>query len=478
MKLREIKNVFLLGIGGVGMSGLARYFRYQGLIVMGYDRASTPLTQEMEAEGIQIFYEDNENLIPQIFHQKGDSKLVIFTPSIPGNNQVRIFLEKKGFELVKRSRVLGQICEGLKVIGVGGTHGKTTTSCMISHLLKTGGIDCYSFLGGISTNYKTNFLPGSSPYAVVEADEFDRSFLTLFPEMAVITSMDADHLDIYGTLENMILAFNEFISQVKPNGFILTKAGLSIERPHLQYQIVYQGKPIFKEIIRAENIRIKGDLFVFDYAFGRRKIKNLRLSTPGYHNIENAVAAITIAIKLGLDSKKITKGLESFTGVKRRFEYIYKGINQIYIDDYAHHQDELKAFLTTVRLLYPKKYITVIFQPHLFTRTRDFYKEMGDSLSLADELYLMEIYPAREEPLAGISSQIILDQVRLGRKFILNQNEILQRLKALPTEVVLTVGAGDIDRLVMPIKEILTAKDQILPGNPISPSGEKGESLL
>jgi len=441
------------------MSNLARYFKFMGIWVGGYDRTSTPLTREMEDEGMDILYDDEPNLLPGFLEKPGDQTLIIYTPSIPAHNRIKNTLLERGFELNKRSLVLGKICANRKVLAVAGTHGKTTTSTLLSHLLKVGGIDCISFLGGISTNYKTNFLPGYSPYAVVEADEYDRSFLTLFPDKAIITSMDADHLDIYGTLENMVAAFNLFANQVKEDGFLLTRKDLPVMREHFEYTLepeAAHGKP---DLIRAKNIRVKEEVFLFDYLGRKTQIKDIPLHTPGYHNIENALAAITLCLELGIPAKKIKKGMDTFTGVKRRFEYLVKGKHQIYIDDYAHHQDELTAFLKTVRLLYPQKHIAAIFQPHLFSRTRDFFREMAQSLSLVDELFLMNIYPAREEPMEGISSQLILDSVSISRKWILEPSEILSRISREKTEVVLTIGAGDVDKLVKPLQEILVGKE-------------------
>lgn len=481
LELGHVKFVFFLGIGGIGMSSLARYFKQKGLWVGGYDRIQSDLCRQMESEGMKIFFEDRVELIPDFFIKPSEGSLIVFTPSIPAHNKVKKYFESAGFPLWKRSVVLGKICENYRVIAVAGTHGKTTTCSMITHLLKTGGLDITSFLGGISTNYQTNFILGKSGIAVVEADEYDRSFLTLYPECAVITSMDADHLDIYGNLENMIVAYNQFASQVIINGELITKAGLPIKRKHLEYKIkdsylkesVNPTKNSFilksnlqktvEPDIWAENIHLEDGSFEFDYSEnenplpGNHLLRN-HLFIPGRHNIENAVAAIRVSLQLGIMPDKIQEGLASFLGVKRRFEYIIKSECLIYIDDYAHHQDELRAFLTTVRELYPKRRITAIFQPHLFSRTRDFYLEMAESLSIADELYLMDVYPAREEPMDGISSKLILDNSYQKEKFILSGSEILERLKNGYSEVILTIGAGDIDRLVMPIKKILEVK--------------------
>lgn len=460
MKIKDITHVFLLGIGGIGMSALARYFLFNGLWVGGYDRTSTPLSRTMEEEGMHIFYNDDPQYLNLAFSFPKETNLIIYTPSVPDSNRVRKTLIDRGFILLKRSVVLGMVCEFKRVIAVAGTHGKTTTSTLISHILKVAGLDCISFLGGISTNYKTNFLPGLSEVAVVEADEYDRSFLTLFPEMAVITSLDADHLDIYGNMENLVAAFNQFSQQLKKKGYLITRKGLPIQAPHREYEIESANTELHDPCISARNIRIKDGVFIFDYWDGRVKIKDIQMMTPGYYNVENAVAAISVSMKLGLSKQKIKKGIETFTGVKRRFECVFKGKTQIYIDDYAHHQDELNAFLNTVRVLYPDRHITAIFQPHLFSRTRDFYQEMANSLSKVDTLWLMDIYPAREEPIPGISSYLILNSAKLKEKFILKPEEILYRLKMEKTEVVLTIGAGDIDKLTGFICEILENKDK------------------
>ncbi len=460
--IHKLSHVFFLGIGGIGMSALARYFKHSGIWVGGYDRTSTTLTLEMEHEGIHIFYKDDPALLPSVFKEPASHLLVVYTPSIPPHNLVKNYFLSKKFELFKRSKVLGEISKQYQVIAVAGTHGKTTTASLITHLLRVGGIQCTSFLGGIATNYQTNFLSGESPFAVVEADEYDRSFHTLFPDKAVITSMDADHLDIYGTIENMYAAFNIFADQIKQdeagNKNLIGKKNLPIYRTYTSYEIREPdalSTSTSASDIWADHISIEQAKYKFDYREEDFVLEGIMLQTPGLHNIENAMAAIKIALSLSLDPKKIKEGLASFLGVKRRFEYIFNEGGKIYIDDYAHHQDELSAFLKTVRALYPKQKILAIFQPHLYSRTRDFYLPMADSLSLADELLLMEVYPAREEPIVGVSSQLILDAVRIHKKYILDEEGILEYLRKQETEVIVTIGAGDIDRLILPIKNIL-----------------------
>ena len=461
MKIDKLKYVYFLGIAGIGMSSLARYFHSKGFWVGGYDRNQSPLSLELEKEGIEIIYAEEVESLPDFLREPREENLIIHTPAIPSQNLLKRFFLEKGFQLYKRSQVLGEVCKSYKVIAVAGTHGKTTTCSMISYVLKSGGLDITAFLGGISTNFNTNYLKGQSDWAVVEADEYDRSFLTLYPELAIITSMDADHLDIYGTLENMFIAFNQFSQQIRERGQLIAKIGLPLEKSRFSYGI---GKETGADIY-AERIRISEGKYWFDYHEGSQIIPDFQLEIPGNHNIENALATIKIALILGLKPSLIRENLSQFKGVKRRFEYIFKSSHTLFIDDYAHHQDELKAFLETIRSLYPDKKITAIFQPHLFSRTRDFYHEMANSLSLVNELWLMEIYPAREEPIEGISSKILFDQVKLENKFILDRKEILSRIEKDPKEIILTIGAGSIDQLVEPIREILEKREKAIQEN-------------
>ncbi|MBU0697525.1 MAG: UDP-N-acetylmuramate--L-alanine ligase [Bacteroidetes bacterium] len=445
MELANIKRVYLIGIGGIGMSGIARYFHHQGALVCGYDKTSTPLTRSLQQEGICISYEDQPNLIPLSFQKKEIDTLVIYTPAIPKNSQVLKYFTSIGFRLYKRSEVLGIISKGMFTIGVAGTHGKTTTSCLITHLLKAGGIDCSAFLGGISTNYQTNFLIGSSNVLVVEADEFDRSFLTLHPDIAIITSMDADHLDIYGAKEQLEDSFRLFANQLKPEGTLIHRNGLPLSSG-LTYGLDEQSE------IKGTNIEIKSHEFFFDWSNSETKMKQLHLGLPGQHNIENAVAAIEVALRMGISIEDIKVGLTSFSGVKRRFEYIVRKTDRIYIDDYAHHPEELKACFKAVRSLYPNKKLTVIFQPHLFSRTRDFATEFSEVLNTVDELLLLDIYPARELPIPGITSQLLASQIAKDKVRVCGKEEALEIIKNEKPSLLLTVGAGDIDTLVEPLK--------------------------
>lgn len=449
MKLASIKRVYLIGIGGIGMSGLARYFHHQGANVCGYDKTVTPLTQVMADEGIDVFYEDDANLIPLSYHQKDNATLIIYTPAIPTDSKVLNYFKTQGFDIYKRSEVLGIISKGMFCIAVAGTHGKTTTSSLIAHLLKVGGIDCSAFLGGISTNYQTNVLFGKADVMVVEADEYDRSFLTLHPNIAVITSMDADHLDIYGAEAQLHESFRLFASQLKTDGTLIRKVDLP-----LVGGLTY-GIDSSDAVIKGNHITIKNHIFSFDFKNDEISLTNLTLGLPGQHNIENAVAAIQVAFLMGLKPDDIRAGLASFAGVKRRFEYIIKEENQIYIDDYAHHPEELKACFRAVRSLYPEQKLTVIFQPHLFSRTRDFADEFISVLNTADKLLLLEIYPARELPIDGVNSQMLANQMDVDKVRVCGKEEALRIIKSEKPELLLTVGAGDIDTLVLPLKKVM-----------------------
>ena len=448
MELSNIQRVYFVGIGGIGMSGLARYFHKRGCAVCGYDRTPTTLTNNLIAEGIRIVFEDNEELIPVEYKEPSAETLIIYTPAIPKDSKILNFFRTAGFAIKKRSEVLGIISKGMFTIAVAGTHGKTTTSSIIAHILKDSGNDCSAFLGGIATNYNTNVLFGSNNVVVVEADEYDRSFLTLHPDIAVVTSMDPDHLDIYGAKEQLTESFQQFASQLKENGVLINRQGLD-----LQNGLTYAADN--EAPVHAGNIRIEDGPFVFDFSNGAQVIEGISLGLPGLHNIENAVAAIQVALFLKIPAEKIKTSLANFRGVKRRFEYIVKTARHIYIDDYAHHPEELRACITAVKALYPDKELTTIFQPHLFSRTRDFADGFGDVLGLTDRLILLEIYPARELPIEGVDSKLVLDKVALADKLICSKTEALELIRQQKPQLLLTVGAGDIDTLVQPLKMIL-----------------------
>ncbi|MGI8893908.1 MAG: UDP-N-acetylmuramate--L-alanine ligase [Bacteroidia bacterium] len=461
MNLEKIDSVYLLGIGGIGMSALARYFNSLGKYVAGYDRTATSLTNELFAENIHIHFEDNAELIPEkIKKSSKDSVLIIYTPAIPEDMSELNYFKQHEYKLYKRSVVLGEITKNSFTIAVAGTHGKTTTSSMIAHLLKHSGIHCTAFLGGITKNYKTNFISGDGkisgkPVVVVEADEFDRSFLTLHPDISIITSMDADHLDIYNESSNLEDAYRDFARQMNNDGILIHKSSLSIGNINArvkEYSIVEEAD------YSAKNIKVKNGEYHFDAVTPTVEIKNLTIGLPGIHNVENALATIAVGTELNIPELQIRDALASYSGVLRRFDYQIKNDSLIFIDDYAHHPEEIKACISSIRQLYPDKKITGIFQPHLFTRTRDFSVEFAKSLSALDELILLDIYPARELPIAGVTSDILLKNISIDEKKLCTKDETLQEIAKREVEVLVTLGAGDIDQLIKPIKEILLKK--------------------
>ena len=465
MDLKNIKTAYFLGIGGIGMSAIARYFNHLGIKVMGYDKTPTALTNELIKEGIDIHFDDNvEKAIN--YQLSTDNCLVVLTPAIPANHQEWAWFKNNGFNILKRSQVLGLISQNHQTIGVAGTHGKTTTSTLIAHILKQSSVDCNAFLGGISTNYNTNLLLANnesannhqitkSPnqqFVVIEADEFDRSFLTLHPSIAIITSTDADHLDIYGEHNELKKSFLDYTNKLVSGGTLIIKKELDLiddlSVNYLTYSIQSEAD------IYAKNIKItKGD-YTFDLVYKGTEIIGLQLGIPGLHNVENAVAASAACLMSGVTESELRAALLGFKGVKRRFEYIIKSENQIYIDDYAHHPEELRAIISSVKNMYPENEIVVAFQPHLFTRTRDFVDGFAESLSIANEVFLLDIYPARELPIEGVTSKIILDKIT-SKKHLVSNAELLEAVKTNQPKVFLTLGAGDIDLLRKPIKEIL-----------------------
>ena len=449
MELNNIKRVYLVGIGGIGMSGLARYFHNRNCLVKGYDRTPTALTDALQAEGIQVTFDDSIGSVAAEFHENLEGTLVIYTPAIPKDSAILNYFTNAGFVLKKRSEVLGIISKGMFTIAVAGTHGKTTTSTLVAHILKHTGFDCTAFLGGISTNYDTNVLFGSNDYLVVEADEYDRSFLRLHPDIAVVTSMDPDHLDIYGSEEHVKESFRMFVSQLKAGGKLIRKEGLALEGG-----VSYSASG--KCDAYAENVRVENGHFVFDFVDKDVRIDSIVMRLPGLHNIENAVGAIEAALTLSIEPGRIKKAVEEFKGVKRRFEYIVNTDNVIYIDDYAHHPEELRACIGAVKTLYPERRLTVVFQPHLYSRTRDFAGGFAEVLSMADQLILLDIYPARELPIPGVSSDIIFDRVDSIDKRKCSKEELLPIIETSRPDVLLTVGAGDIDTLVEPLKTALS----------------------
>lgn len=446
--LNAIKRVYFIGIGGIGMSALARFFMNRGCQVWGYDRTVTPLTSSLTQEGMEISYDDDLDSLPGGLNADDPGLLVVYTPAIPANSVLLKHFKLHGFLMMKRSEVLGVISKGQFCIAIAGTHGKTTTSSIVAHLLTDSGYGCTAFLGGIANNYNSNFILGSNNVVVVEADEYDRSFLTLYPDIEVITSMDADHLDIYGDENVLHESFRLFSDQLKSNGTLIIKNALPINKG-TTYGVDTDSD------IRSSHLRVEDAMYVFDYKDKNHQIADLRLALPGRHNVENATAAIAIALQLGISADKIKNALGSFRGVRRRFEYLLKQDKVVFIDDYAHHPAELRACFSAVRELYLYRKMTVIFQPHLYTRTRDFAEEFAEVLSTADDLILLDIYPARELPIEGVSSEVLLEKITSNEKLSCKKEDVLDLIKGKKPELLLTVGAGDIDTLIQPLKDLL-----------------------
>ncbi|HEX5167576.1 MAG TPA: UDP-N-acetylmuramate--L-alanine ligase [Cyclobacteriaceae bacterium] len=458
MKLDQYDNIYFLGIGGIGMSALARWFMKRGNHVSGYDRTSTKLTDQLIEEGMQIHFTDSVKNIPnQILGQK-EKTLVVFTPAIPKDHREYNYLKDFGYTIMKRSEVLGLITEGYKTVAVAGTHGKTTTSSMVAHILKAAGKDLVAFLGGITANYESNLIMqgdvSKETIVVAEADEFDRSFLKLFPEIAIVTSADADHLDIYGDHSQVIASFKDFIKQINSGGSLIIHESIAETLANDVGHVNKNTYGMSRGQFFASNITVRSGFFEFDLN-GFASVEHIRLGVPGFHNVENAMAASIAAHLCGVEMPIIKNALSSFKGVKRRFEFIVRNDKVVYVDDYAHHPAEIEAFLKSMRSLYPEKKLTVVFQPHLFTRTRDFAEGFSKSLSLADELVLMDIYPAREQPIPGVDADLIMKDVTAPGKIRCNKDDLMKKLESLEIEVLATVGAGDIDTFVSPIREML-----------------------
>jgi UDP-N-acetylmuramate--alanine ligase len=451
----KINNVYLVGIGGIGMSALARYFMTLNKFVAGYDKTSTPLTDQLISEGIPVHFNDDLALVPDKIIKQKENTLIIYTPAVPNYHYEFNYFIERGYNVMKRSEVLGFIFSNKKGIAVAGTHGKTTTSTMIAHLLKQSSLDCSAFLGGISKNYGTNLLVSSkNEFIVTEADEYDRSFLQLFPYIAVITSVDADHLDIYGTHEEVIRSFNQFASQIIDNGILIYKKGINLSLEELNDVTVFSYSYNEYADFFAMNISIDKGYYTYDVQTPLGILKDITLGVAGKMNIENSVAAIAVATILEVNPEEIRSAMATFTGVKRRFEYHIRRDDFVYIDDYAHHPEELKACIQSAREIFPAKQITGIFQPHLYTRTRDFEAGFIEALGLLDELILLDIYPAREEPIPGVTSEMIFKKVKLKNKILCSKEELLTVLEKKKPEVLITMGAGDIDSFVEPIKKM------------------------
>ncbi|MBO9200737.1 MULTISPECIES: UDP-N-acetylmuramate--L-alanine ligase [Niastella] len=459
--IKDINKVYFLGIGGIGMSALARYFKFHGKEVSGYDKTETPLTKQLVSEGIPVHYDDNLDLAPK------DAQLVVYTPAVPKGHTEFMYYQQNNYPLLKRSEVLGAITRSSFNICVAGTHGKTTMTTMVAHILRHSEYGCNAFLGGIAVNYNSNYWSDERDTCVVEADEYDRSFLRLTPDVAVISAMDPDHLDIYGTTEAMEEAFIEFAGKIKPGGLLISKYGLprgnDLKAPN---QLTYHLENTQADIY-ACNIQMEHGTYVFDVQVKDWKLTNVVLNMGGLHNIENVIAAIAIAHHLGISATKIKAAVEAFRGVRRRFEYVIKDKDVTFVDDYAHHPEELRALITGAKGLFGNKKCTVLFQPHLFTRTRDLASEFAEVLDMADEVVLLPIYPARELPIPGVTSNTILDKMKNDHKQVLDKAQLLQWVKTAAQSastktaggwLLITAGAGDIDTLVQPIKQIIETK--------------------
>jgi UDP-N-acetylmuramate--alanine ligase len=464
MELKDIRTVYFIGIGGIGMSALARYFAFHGKAVSGYDRTETTLTRQLANEGIAVHYEDDPDQAPK------DADLVVYTPAVPAGHKELVYYQQQGQTLMKRSEVLGLITRSSFNICVAGTHGKTTITTMIAHILRHSGYGCNAFLGGIAVNYNSNYWSDERNVCVVEADEYDRSFLRLSPDVAVITAMDADHLDIYGTAEAVQQAFIDFSGCLKPGGVLLSKDGLARGAElrgdhHLTYGLAAQagypaGSGTTAPDFYANEIRIDQGDYLFRVQSADWSIDKVVLPMGGRHNVENAIAAIAVAHRLGIAGDKIVEAVAAFRGVKRRFEYIIKQPNRVYIDDYAHHPEELRALIGGAKELFGGMKCTIIFQPHLFTRTRDFADGFAASLDEADEVLLLPIYPAREQPIAGVTSEGIAGKMKKAKVTIADKKEVLAMIKEKAgnrdqAELFITAGAGDIDMLIEPIRQLL-----------------------
>ena len=455
--IEKMNEVYFIGIGGIGMSAIARFFHAGGVKVSGYDKTPTVLTKELEVSGIKVHYEENVELVPK------NVDLVVYTPAIPAEHKELVYYQTNGYKVVKRSDVLQIISESSFNICIAGTHGKTTITTMVAHLLRDSGFGCNAFLGGIAVNYGTNFWSSERNVCVIEADEYDRSFLKLSPDVAIITAMDADHLDIYGTAEAMEEAFIDFSKRVKLEGLLVRQFGLKRGKElnadrHLTYSLQNESADVY-----AANIRMMNGSYEFDVMMKDNKLENVRLNMGGMHNVENAVAAITVASSLGIENDKIKAAIENFRGVKRRFEYVIRNERLVFIDDYAHHPEELRALINGAKTLFKQKKCTVIFQPHLYSRTRDLAEGFAQVLDLADEVILLPVYPARELPIEGVSSEMVLEKMKNEHKRVLKKEELtswvqqdyVRTLNKEFGEVLITAGAGDIDMLVEPMKSEL-----------------------
>ncbi len=453
-ELRNIENIYFIGAGGIGMSALARYFLEGGFEIGGYDRTSTLLSRQLTEEGCVIQYEDNIDKLPEKFKNRNNT-LVIYTPAIPGQNKIYRYFADKGFKIFKRAEILGMITEKSTAIAVAGTHGKTSISTLTAHFLKQSAVDCSAFLGGISRNYNTNILTGKGDITVVEADEYDRSFHFLTPYLALITSLDADHLDVYGSLDNMVEAYNIFASKIREGGSLVVNNRIRERIKALGQIPVYTYGLDENSDFRIDKLRIDRGAYHFNVIRPRGEIPGLISTMPGKLNLENTIAAISLASLIGVSDDEIRKALIHFKGVKRRFDIRFSNKDITYIDDYAHHPRELDYLINSVREFYGNRHITIVFQPHLFTRTQEHAAAFARSLDIADSVVLLPVYPAREEPIIGVDSNIILEKMKCSECVMVEMDQVTDFLSGKKLDILLTVGAGDIDTLVEPLENML-----------------------
>ena len=457
MEFKDIKSVYFIGAGGIGMSALVRYFIHCGVVVGGYDKTPSTLTRQLEKEGALIHYEENVDDIPHAC-RRADSCLVVYTPAIPADHQEMEYFRENGFEIQKRAQVLGTLTRQHKGLCVAGTHGKTTTSTMCAHIMHQSHLDCNAFLGGISKNYGTNYILSNSDYVVIEADEFDRSFHWLSPYMTVITSTDPDHLDIYGTKEAYLESFRHYTELIQPKGALIIHRDLEMQES-LPDGVHRYDYALNEGDFHAENIRIANGEITFDFVSPIESVKNIQLGQPVPINIENGVAAMAMAQLAGCTPEELRIGMKTYGGVDRRFDFKIKNDRHVFLSDYAHHPKEIYQSARSIRELYKDRKITAIFQPHLYTRTRDFYKDFAEALSLLDEVILTEIYPARELPIEGVTSQLIYENLRPGiEKQIIRKDDVLSFVKSRDFDVLIVLGAGDLDNMVPEITRILNSK--------------------
>ena len=459
MEIKDIKAVYFVGAGGIGMSAIARYFLHQGMVVAGYDKTPSTLTAQLEKEGMLIHYHEDVEAIPEACRQSA-SCLVIYTPAIPAEHQELQYFRQHGFDIQKRAQVLGTLTRQHKGLCVAGTHGKTTTSTMCAHIMHQSHLDCNAFLGGISKNYGTNYILSDSDYVVIEADEFDRSFHWLSPYMSVITATDPDHLDIYGTKEAYLESFRHYTELIQPGGALIIHRDLEMQE-HLADGVRRYDYALTEGDFHAENIRIDNGEITFDFISPIENVLNVELGQPVPINIENGIAAMAMAQLAGCTADELREGLKTYGGVDRRFDFKIKNDRQVFLSDYAHHPQEIYQSAKSIRELYKNRHITAIFQPHLYTRTRDFYKDFAEALSLLDEVILTEIYPARELPIEGVTSQLIYDNLRPGvEKQIIRKDDVIDLIKRRDFDVLIVLGAGDLDNQVPQMTEILQAKNK------------------